>query len=165
VKAPIALSALSRERRIRGRSTTRSRASTKANETRRRNSDAPSQRWTAWRTKPETKWNANDALGCYAAAYVEEVGSEDVELRTKEAIKRCTAILRKLLDDLEPKESPRAFVQWAVRECVHGEGYPKDGVPSVVAICYRRILLKRWRIRGNTTGDGVEARGREWIEG
>jgi len=164
VKRDVKLSALSRERRNRGRGEVKAEASRRSVATRSLRRE-PSRRFRAWERKSITSWTGRDALGCYAAAYLAEVGTEDPELFEEAGVRRCAGMLGALLRDLGEGESPRDFLAWAVAEARTGRGYPRDGVPSVVVVCYRRIMLKRWRASDGAAADGVTPRSREWIEG
>ena len=164
MKREVQLSALARERRGNARSEARARRTSKAVETRSLRRE-PSKRFRAWERKPIASWIGRDALGCYAAAYLAEVGTEDPELFEEAGVRRCSGMLGALLRDLDEGESPRDFLVWAVAEARTGRGYPRDGVPSVVVVCYRRIMLKRWRASDGAAADGVTPRSREWIEG
>jgi len=164
VKRDVKLSALSRERRNRGRGEVKAEASRRSVATRSLRRE-PSRRFRSWERKDPAAWNGRDALGFYASTYLAEVGSEDPELFEEASVKRCASALAALVRDLAPGESPRDFLAWAVAECRTGRGYPRDGVPSVVAVTYRRILLKRWRATSGAAPDGVAPRSREWVEG
>lgn len=117
--------------------------------------------------RAESDWTGADVLACYAAAYRRETGREDDALFGAEARRKSAAILTPLLARFEGRESPRAFVEWAVGHCLRGRGYPSDRTPSVSALVYQWLLLKQWRLRQTTARrrSAADTRGRDWEDG
>lgn len=167
MKRAVSLRTLARETRGRERTSSRSEASSRAATTRREVETAPSRALVSWRSAEPSAWNANDLVGYYAFVFERETKNEDPEIQTAAGRSRAAGLFRRLLDSFKTgEESPRDFVEFAIRHCLRGSGYPSDRVPSPTALCYNGILLKKWRIR--RTGPGAAAanpRRRSWEEG
>jgi len=166
MKKPIQLSVLAREMRQRTRSNGRRSRSRRGAGTKRILATRPSEGIAGDWSKPPKEWNAQDALAYYATTYKTKTGREDSELTVAAARRKSVFQLKRLLDVLEDDECPKVYIDFAIDACLHGKGYPSDRVPSVTAICFRSIVLKRWRIGAVGVGSlDAKRRGRDWEEG
>lgn len=152
MRRPVGIRQLLRDGRERERAAERSGASSRAAGSRSAADAAPSAALRPRRDVPEAEWGGRDLLACYAAAYAKEMGSEDPVLRSAAGRDRSAGTLSGVMRVLEPGESPAEYVRWAVGECLRGRGYPSDRTPSVGALVYDWILLKRWRSRARRGG-------------
>lgn len=146
----------------------RAAASAAAAETREtRAAMTPSELLSGWESVPEGEWKAMEVLGCYASMHLAEVGTEDPQLKTAVNRVKYSSILYKLFEELGEGESPREYIEWAVKEVLRGAGkqWPQDGVPSVYVLVYNWILLKRWRVSRVRRGKAGPRRGKQWEEG
>ena len=167
MRRPVSLSKLSRERRNAERKQGRSARGKRGAATKKALATRPSEGLSnGWLLKEPGTWSAQDALAFYAYQYKAQTGREDSELTVSSVRKKSMVQLRRLLDTLDSDECPKEYIEYAIRDCLSGKGYPSDCVPSVTAICYRSIILKKWRLKAtNPSSIDASHRGRNWEEG